>query len=134
MKKLILVCAIFALSGCALVDSYFMAKYDTNEYALINNVKTRAEVAQEHCNNQMMVISDVNDLYFKTLELKNFTTNIPRNKEATAMSSKLFDITKETRDYYNKNEKVSEMYCKIKFQQISKSADTIQNVLGSKPR
>mgnify|MGYP003338060655 CR=1 FL=1 len=134
MKRLILVCAFFALSGCALVDSYFMAKYDTNEYALINNVKTRAEVAQEHCNNQMMVIGDVNDLYFKTLELKNFTTNIPRNKEATAMSSKLFDITKETRDYYNKNEKVSEMYCKIKFQQISKSADTIQNVLGSKPR
>ncbi len=134
MKKLILSLAILSLSGCALVDSYFMAKYDTNEYALINNVKTRAEVAQEHCNNHMLVVADINDLYFKTLELKNFTTNIPRNKEATAMSSKLFDITKETREYYNKNEKVSEMYCKIKFQQISKSADTIQNVLGSKPR
>jgi uncharacterized protein YceK len=134
MKKLLLSLAVLSLSGCALVDAYFMAKYDTNEYALINNVKTRAEVAQEHCNNHMMVIADVNDLYFKTLELKNFTTNIPRNKDAVAMSSKLFDITKETREYYNKNEKVSEMYCKIKFQQISKSADTIQNVLGSKPR
>jgi uncharacterized protein YceK len=63
MKKLLLVCAIFALSGCSTVtqvyDSYFLAKYDTNEYALVNAIKTRAEIAQENCGNPLMIQVDM---------------------------------------------------------------------------
>lgn len=134
MKKLLIVLFAFSLSGCALFDAYFMAKYDTNEYFIVNDIKTKAQVAEENCGNQLLVTTQVNELYIKALEFKNFTMHIPRNKDTDNMSTKLLTLTKETRDYFNKAEKISPIFCKAKLQQVIKSADTIQHVLGSKPR
>jgi hypothetical protein len=134
MKKLLIVLFTFSLSGCALFDAYFMAKYDTTEYALVNEIKTKAQVAEENCSNQLLVTSQVNELYIKSLEFKNFTLHIPRNKDADNMSTKLLTLTKDTKEYFNKAEKISPIFCKAKLQQVIKSADTIQHVLGSKPR
>ena len=134
MKKILVVLFAFSLSGCALFDAYFMAKYDTTEYALVNEIKTKAQVAEENCSNQLLVTVQVNDLYIKALEFKNFTLHIPRNKDADNMSNKLLTLTKDTKEYFNKAEKISPIFCKAKLQQVVKSADTIQHVLGSKPR
>ena len=135
MKKIIAAVIIStSLSGCALIDAYFMAKYDTTEYALVNDIKTKAQIAEENCGNHILVVTQVNELYIKSLEFKNFTTHIPRNKDADNMSTKLLTLTKDTRDYFNKAEKISPIFCKAKLQQVVKSADTIQHVLGSKPR
>ena len=125
---------VVLLSGCTLLDAYFMAKYDTNEYFIVNDIKTKAQVAEENCGNHILVVTQVNDLYIKTLEFKNFTSHIPRNKDTDNMSTKLLTLTKDTKDYFNKAEKISPIFCKAKLQQIVKSADTIQHVLGSKPR
>jgi hypothetical protein len=134
MKKLIPLLFVSLLSGCTLLDAYFMAKYDTNEYFIVNDIKTKAQVAEENCGNHILVVTQVNELYIKALEFKNFTTHIPRNKDADNMSTKLLTLTKDTRDYFNKAEKISPIFCKAKLQQVVKSADTIQHVLGSKPR
>lgn len=134
MKKLLPLVFVTLLSGCTLFDAYFMAKYDTTEYALVNDIKTKAQIAEENCNNQLLVVTQVNELYIKSLEFKNFTTHIPRNKDADNMSTKLLTLTKDTKDYFNKAEKISPIFCKAKLQQVVKSADTIQHVLGSKPR
>jgi hypothetical protein len=134
MKKLILLSFVMLLGGCTVFDAYFMAKYDTNEYFIVNDIKTKAQVAEENCGNQLLVVAQVNDLYVKALEFKNFTTHIPRNKDTDNMSTKLLTLTKDTRDYFNKAEKISPIFCKAKLQQVVKSADTIQHVLGSKPR
>lgn len=134
MKKLLIVLFAFGLSGCTLFDAYFMAKYDTNEYFIVNDIKTKAQVAEENCGNQLLVTTQVNELYIKALEFKNFTMHIPRNKDTDNLSTKLLTLTKETRDYFNKAEKISPIFCKAKLQQVIKSADTIQHVLGSKPR
>jgi hypothetical protein len=134
MKKILVVLFAFSLSGCALFDAYFMAKYDTTEYSLVNEIKTKAQLTEENCNNQLLVTSQVNELYIKSLEFKNFTLHIPRNKDADNMSTKLLTLTKDTKEYFNRAEKISPIFCKAKLQQIVKSADTIQNVLGSKPR
>lgn len=134
MKRILIVLFAFSLSGCALFDAYFMAKYDTNEYFIVNDIKTKAQVAEENCGNHILVVTQVNELYIKALEFKNFTTHIPRNKDTDNMSTKLLTLTKDTRDYFNKSEKISPIFCKAKLQQIVKSADTIQHVLGSKPR
>ena len=134
MKKILVVLFVFNLSGCALFDAYFMAKYDTTEYSLVNEIKTKAQVAEENCGNQILVVTQVNELYIKSLEFKNFTLHIPRNKDADNMSTKLLALTKDTKEYFNRAEKISPILCKAKLQQIVKSADTIQNVLGSKPR
>ena len=134
MKKLLPLTFVVLLSGCTLLDAYFMAKYDTTEYALVNEIKTKAQVAEENCGNHILVVTQVNELYIKSLEFKNFTLHIPRNKDADNMSTKLLTLTKDTRDYFNKAEKISPIFCKAKLQQIVKSADTIQHVIGSKPR
>lgn len=134
MKKLIPLTFVVLLSGCTLFDAYFMAKYDTTEYALVNEIKTKAQIAEGNCGNQTLVVTQVNELYNKALEFKNFTMHIPRNKDADNMSTKLLTLTKDTKDYFNKAEKISPIFCKAKIQQIEKSADTIQHVLGSKPR
>jgi hypothetical protein len=134
MKKLIPLIFVVLLSGCTVFDAYFMSKYDTNEYFIVNDIKTKAQVAEENCGNHILVITQVNELYIKALEFKNFTTHIPRNKDADNMSTKLLTLTKDTRDYFNKAEKISPIFCKAKLQQVVKSADTIQHVLGSKPR
>ena len=134
MKRILIVLFAFSLSGCALFDAYFMAKYDTNEYFIVNDIKTKAQVAEENCGNHILVVTQVNELYIKALEFKNFTTHIPRNKDTDNMSTKLMTLTKDTRDYFNKAEKISPIFCKAKLQQVVKSADTIQHVLGSKPR
>jgi hypothetical protein len=134
MKKLLPLLFVSLLSGCTLLDAYFMAKYDTNEYFIVNDIKTKAQVAEENCSNQLLVVTQVNELYIKALEFKNFTTHIPRNKDTDNMSTKLLTLTKDTKDYFNKAEKISPIFCKAKLQQVVKSADTIQHVLGSKPR
>ena len=134
MKRILIVLFAFSLSGCALFDAYFMAKYDTNEYFIVNDIKTKAQVAEENCGNHILVVTQVNELYIKALEFKNFTTHIPRNKDTDNMSTKLLTLTKDTRDYFNKAEKISPIFCKAKLQQVVKSADTIQHVIGSKPR
>jgi hypothetical protein len=134
MKKLIPLTFVVLLSGCTVFDAYFMAKYDTNEYFIVNDIKTKAQVAEENCGNHILVVTQVNELYIKALEFKNFTTHIPRNKDTDNMSTKLLTLTKDTRDYFNKAEKISPIFCKAKLQQVVKSADTIQHVLGSKPR
>jgi hypothetical protein len=134
MKKILPLTFVVLLSGCTLLDAYFMAKYDTTEYALVNEIKTKAQVAEENCGNHILVVTQVNELYIKSLEFKNFTLHIPRNKDADNMSTKLLTLTKDTKEYFNKAEKISPIFCKAKLQQIVKSADTIQHVIGSKPR
>jgi hypothetical protein len=134
MKKLLIIPLVLLLNGCILFDAYFMAKYDTTEYSLINQIKTKAQVAEENCSNQILVITQVNDLFIASLEFKNFTVYIPHNEDATKLSAKLFTLTKDTRDYFNKTDKISPIFCKAKLQQIVTSADTIQRALGSKPR
>ena len=134
MKKILIVIFAFSLSGCALLDAYFMAKYDTNEYFIVNDIKTKAQIAEENCSNSTLVVTQVNELYIKSLEFKNFTMHIPRNKDTDNMSTKLLTLTKDTKDYFNKAEKISPIFCKAKLQQVIKSADTIQHILGSKPR
>ncbi len=41
MKKLLPLFFVVLLSGCTVFDAYFMAKYDTNEYFIVNDIKTK---------------------------------------------------------------------------------------------
>lgn len=134
MKKLLIALFAVSLSGCALVDAYFMAKYDTTEYALINSVKTKAQVAQETCNDTQVSKNKINDIHATAVEFRNYTFHLPRNEDATNMAGKLVALVGESKDHYAKTDKVSEFYCKQKLQQIVRSADTIQGPIGAKPR
>jgi len=46
----------------------------------------------------------------------------------------LVELTKQGKEQYAKDSNVSEIFCKLKLQQISRSAEVAQKVIGKKPR
>ena len=134
LKLLIASSIVVVLPGCALWDAYFMAGYDNVEYALVNKVRTFSELAVEDCKDIEKTKSNVEKIHGYAVELKNFTQYIPDNADANKLGNNLFQLTTQTKDYYAKNAIVSESFCKMKLQQINRSAETIQKVIGSKPR
>lgn len=135
MKKLIAVVIIStSLSGCALWDAYMMAGYDTTEYALVNRIKTQADLYTEDCKDSNKSKQNLDSLYFTTIELKNFATNIPRNEDTAKLAGNLVELAKQGKELYVKSPNVSETFCKLKLQQIGRSAEVAQKVIGKKPR
>ena len=123
-----------SLSGCALIDAYLMAGYDTTEYALVNRIKTQAELAVDDCKDPIKSKQNADNLYVTAVELKNFATNIPRNEDTAKLAGNLVELTKQGKEQYVKNSNVSETFCKLKLQQIGRSAEVAQKVIGRKPR
>jgi hypothetical protein len=135
MKTLIATLIIStSLSGCALIDAYLMAGYDTTEYALVNRIKTQAELAVDDCKDAVKSKQNADNLYVTAVELKNFATNIPRNEDTAKLAGNLVELTKQGKEQYVKNPNVSETFCKLKLQQIGRSAEVAQKVIGKKPR
>lgn len=124
MKQLLITATLaLSLSGCGMINNIFMAPYDTNEYSLVNKVRTLSELGS--CDKD-----HVTELYRTALELKNFSEYLPRNEKTIEMDNTLFDIVKEL--YLR--EKPSSAYCKAKLNIISTSAEMIQNTIGKRPR
>ena len=134
LKLLIASSIIVVLPGCAVWDAYFMAGYDNVEYALVNKVRTFSELAIEDCDNEEKTKANVARIHGYAVELKNFTQYIPDNEDANKLGNNLFQLTSQTKDHYAKNTNVSQSFCKLKLQQINRNAETIQKVIGSKPR
>ena len=132
MKKLLLLLAIVSLNGCALYDAYFMAKFDHNEYQLVTNIRTEAQLAD--CSNRDKMAQTANNIYKKAAELRNYTQYIPRNEDSYNMSVKLLNESKSLNERYESTEKISEAYCRNKIKIVERSANEIQHAFGSKPR
>jgi hypothetical protein len=134
LKLLIASSILVVLPGCALIDAYFMAGYDNQEYALINTIRTNAELNVSMCNDHQASKTTFNYLYSKGLEVKNFTQYIPDNTDAHKLAGNIYELTKQGKDAYNSDAMVSSTFCKLKLQQIVRASETAQKVIGSKPR
>jgi hypothetical protein len=134
MKKLAILSLVILLNGCALIDVYRMAKWDNNEYMLANQIHTQAQLGVGNCNNKKAVLPYVDDMYNKSVELKNYSAGIDRNTEAVRMTTELLAITKGLKDRYYSGDEVSQKFCELKFGNIEGSTDIIQKALGAKPR
>ena len=133
MKKILLISLFLMLSGCVLIDAYRMARFDNNEYMLINTVRTQANLGAAKCGTPE-VVTVVDNIWFKTVELRNYSESIPNNKEAVKMTQELSEIVKGLSVRYHGTESVSLTYCTTKFSNIENNATIIQNVIGAKPR
>jgi len=137
MRKLSILLAILALQGCTAVgfvyDSVRMARFDNNEYAQINSIRTVANLGAAKCGTAE-VVPVVENLYYKSVELKNYSASIPRNDKTIKMTSELAEIVKGLNEKYHDKETVSTSYCTLKFGTIEKNAVAIQNAIGAKPR
>jgi len=134
LKLLIASSILVFLPGCALWDAYFMAKYDSLEYGLTSKIRTLSELAAEDCKNQESSRENFEGIYFISVELRNFTQYIPNNVDANKLANNLVELSKQGREMYGKATSVSEAFCRVKLQQISRSAEAAQKVIGSKPR
>ena len=139
MKRLLLVLAIVSLAGCAIIQdnplykAWNMAKFDNNEYSQINSIRTIAHLGAAKCGTPE-VVPMIENLWYKTVELKNYSGSIPHNEDAVKMTGELAEIVKGLNVRYHEVEPVSPAYCTLKFGTIEKNAVTIQNVMGAKPR
>jgi hypothetical protein len=127
MKKLLMVCSfVVLLPGCALWDIYNQTKYDTNEYALITEIRTLAQTSKG-CDAE-----SVKKIYVATQQLNNFSEYLPgNNKKTVEMNTGLMNMVKEL---YNKPQPIAPMYCNAKLNIIEITAESIQKVTGTKPR
>ena len=48
MKKLLIALFFVSLSGCSVIDAYFMAHYDNNEYGLVNEDRKSTRLNSSH--------------------------------------------------------------------------------------
>lgn len=133
MKKILISLAVLSLSGCALIDAYLM-KYDPNEYQLISDIRTTASLSKEKCDNFNESKNNALVIANKTFGFVQFAQYVPRNEQVKNASVELNKMAQGLKDQYNKTDKVSPAFCKIKFQNIESSAEIIQRTVGDKPR
>lgn len=133
MKKLLALLTV-ALSGCTVIDAYLMAHFDSNEYQMITTIRYDAHIAQESCGDTAKSKALANDIAYKTGVYKLYESDISHNDDSIKAATALDEIAGGLRDRYNKDDKVSQMYCKLKFGSIENSATLIQHVQGNRPR
>jgi hypothetical protein len=134
MKNVLIIAIALLLTGCNTFNSFLVAKYDTNEYELINWIRTTAELSVETCSNNEVSKQNFVTLYRGSLEFKNFTQYLKRNSDTYELATNLYQLVDQSVDMYATNETVSQVFCELSLDQIVTSAETIQKVLGDKPR
>ena len=133
MKKILIATVIALLSGCALVDSYLM-KYDSNEYTIITQIRADAQSYKGACDNELMSTTNAVALAEKTKLFMLFSEHQPHNDPVIKASIELDKIAQGLKTQYVNGSKVSPIFCKIKFESVEHSAETMQKIIGAKPR
>ena len=126
MKKILIALIFTQLSGCALWNVYNLSSFDNNEYALINKIRTIAQ-STKVCDEAM-----VKNLYFTTMELKNYSQYIRGNNQSNIKMNE--GLMKMVTELYDREQPVPSAYCKAKLNIIEHSAERMQQVTGSKQK
>lgn len=133
MKLFAATAVLMMLSGCTAIDAFLM-KYDPNEYQQISDIRTTAHLSKDSCSNPAQARLQADILANKTLTFKQFVQYLPRNDKVIAASVDLDKIAQGLKDQYAKSDKVSTAFCKIKFLNVETSAESMQKIIGDKPR
>lgn len=134
MRKLFVILAVLSLNGCAVWDAYFMTGFDPNEYRVITEIRTDANDYKSQCDDAVKSKSNAMAIGHKTMLFQYYEEQIPKNKNGYNASVELNKIAQGLKDRYNSTTPVNAMFCKLKFESIEHSAQTIQHVLGQRPR
>jgi len=134
MKKLLLVTCFLALSGCTVIDAYLMTKYDPVEYNRITAIRAHATQYANDCDDVNSSKIHADAIAAETQEFEMYSEHVPHNADNITSSQALNEIAQGLRKQYETNNRVSVMFCKLKFTGIANSANLIQTTLGKKPR
>jgi hypothetical protein len=134
MKKLLLIAVVILLQGCALIDAYLMTGYDPSEYRIITEIRSDAQGYKADCANPLTSSVNAVAMADKTRMFTMYSQYVPSNANVQKAASELNAIAQGLAEQYKKNTTVSPMFCKIKFESIEHSAETMQKVIGTRPR
>ena len=133
MRRLFIIITVILLSGCSLLDAYLM-KYDVNEYLLISELRTLAQISSDRCSSQESGEALSKELEFKSALFSNYAQHLPYNNAVKNASLELNKIVIDLRNIYKTGNKVSPVFCKVKLKTITDSAEVMQKTIGAKPR
>jgi len=126
-----IIAALLYLTGCS---SYFLANYDTNEYALINDIRTTAELSKSHCKDVAYMRNASEIILYKATAFKNFTSGFGHNEDSISAASNLLNIAKGLNEKYNSGVVPSIAYCESKVSSLEDTSKAIQTTIARKPR
>mgnify|MGYP006267271599 CR=1 FL=1 len=133
MKKLIVLLFPF-LASCAVVDAMLMTKFDPNEYLLISEIRVDARNYAKECTNPILGQPNAVAMARKTELFSAYSEKLPHNVDGAKAAVSLNEMAQGLVKQYDAGNKVSPIFCKLKFEGIEHSADVIQHVLGNRPR
>ena len=134
MKKLVLLLSMFVLSGCSVLDAYLLTHYDPNEYQLITAIRADAQQFKTTCSDAELSRTNSAKLAKDTQMFVLYSEHVPRNNDVISASKSLHTIAQGLSDQYQKSDRVSPTFCKIKFESVETSADKMQKTIGARPR
>jgi hypothetical protein len=132
-KRLSIVLVALALNGCALYDALMMTNFDSNEYYLVTQIRTDAQVYKTQCDNPALAPVNAQAISLKTRLFENYSEQIPNNENGIKASVSLNEIAQGLNDAYRKGTP-SPVFCKLKYGGIENAAYVIQHVVGNRPR
>lgn len=130
MKRLILI-ATLLLAGCASING--PANFDNYEYALINRIYTLSQVYKMSCGDGELTKTNFNNLAQISLELVNYSTDIPNNLDTVNMVVPLNKMVSDA-DIKFTTEKTSMAFCKLKLDNIETSAGIVKQSVAKRRR
>ena len=135
MKKTIATISVaLLLSGCTVLESLKLAKFDTNEYGSVVDLRSYAQVVTPFCDEQYFDYDLVMQLHMLSTSMFNYAQFLPNNDDTIEMVKALHEIVQQFKTKYDTQGFVSNNYCRLKLQQIERSARRIQEAIGSKNR
>ena len=133
MKRLAVLLAVISLNGCAVYDALTMTGFDPNEYYLVTQIRTDAQVYKTQCENPVLAPANAQAIALKTKLFQNYEEQIPSNENGVKSSKSLHEISQGLDDAYKKGTP-SAVFCKLKYSSIENAAYVIQHVVGGRPR
>ena len=134
MKKLVVILA-FMLNGCALYDAYMQTGFDNQEYMLITQIRTDAQVYKKQCGNHLLAATNAQSISAKTDLFEKYSELSPRNENGISASKSLNAIAQGLAiAYVDPKGDPSATFCRLKYGSIENAAYVIQHVVGNRPR
>ena len=134
MKKILLVLVFALMSGCALVDAYNMAKWDPVEYDKITTIRAHATQYANSCDDVNSSKIHADSIAFETQEFLMYSEHVRHNTDGYTAAKALDEIAQGVKNMYDKEARVSTMFCKLKFTGIANAANLMQHTIGGRPR
>jgi PBP1b-binding outer membrane lipoprotein LpoB len=119
MKKLIAVCAFFALTGCASIMEYIPSSWDANQAKVITDIQLQAR----HMDCKADLAPQVNKLA-QDVEWFDIYAKTKPTRDIAKLTGTITDTVTELKDRVAKGP-ISPLYCDLKKKIIQQQADIL---------